>query len=532
MASGESVLQGLIGPQQPAMSGSGGEPEIQCPNLCIRPDAVCLESGEDLVVAAVRLGVSTAPAATGVVRRWLEAVVGMRSCCKGKASSHREHGADADDSVPAAPDVLVRVAGCDVALHWMVLALRCEYFRTAHAWQARGGRAPSIMQAMERGGSPPTSSSGGGASASGGVVTSGQDHSRLPVVELPGTRLSAFLIVARYLYCDSLPTDDALLEHSGELLELAGRLGLHRLQRHVEGFLSHRMHCDNAADLLSLADDVGADALKERAIRCILDAFDHVVMLPSFVCLRADLLKEVLFRKQGGMRPVVRPASSLGSAAAVGGDGSKGASAGLAGIHGPAAASLGSSMVPTLRWEDVVAADRAIGALHIDGSLAGSRGPASVASGGVQSGRKRGRDEADMNMITDPVQVLPAELGGGGGQSAHQRLLQRAQVAATRAAIGAGLREEAVGQIVARLIAELAPQLVGDGGDQREQVPGQGARKRRRGQDGSRVRAAGVSAGSQASADGDDPSEDGSNGSGGRGEGGSGGGSARSGSSV
>jgi hypothetical protein len=156
------------------------------------------------------------------------------------------------------PDVWFVVQGVKVGLHRSVLAARSSYYRS--------------------------------------MFLSGMNESRSAVIPLGDCALAVFLAAVRFIYTSRLPppaTEAALVP---DLLAHAQMVGLDELGMRCQRRLQEALTPTSAADILDLADVHRAVPLRRAAMAFILANFKRVSSSQSFLRLRANLLREVLFR--------------------------------------------------------------------------------------------------------------------------------------------------------------------------------------------------------------------------------------------
>lgn len=104
-------------------------------------------------------------------------------------------------------------------------------------------------------------------------------------------RAATFLGLLTYLYTGSVAVSGA---EAVELYCLADLYTLEPLRAVCESQVSKSLNVENAAALLSTADDCRAARLRELCLRYVVRYFDHVSKTAAFTRLRRELIFEIL----------------------------------------------------------------------------------------------------------------------------------------------------------------------------------------------------------------------------------------------
>jgi len=128
------------------------------------------------------------------------------------------------------------------------------------------------------------------------MFSNGFHESSAAVVTLSDIAYPVFIALIRFLYTDQLPppcAESLVLP----LLQQSQKMGLTRLSCLCQRQLEARLDPHNAAAMLEAADTHHALPLRTSCLRYILQNFSLVSRTHSFLVLREDLLREVLFRR-------------------------------------------------------------------------------------------------------------------------------------------------------------------------------------------------------------------------------------------
>lgn len=118
-----------------------------------------------------------------------------------------------------------------------------------------------------------------------------------PVIELPDTSIAIFLSLVRYIYANRLPPRPVRDKLVPGLLQQAQRLGMSELSVLCQGHLASRLSVQNAIPMLDAADLYDAVPLRRAAFAFVLDNFAAVSKTLSFLQLRGDLLRHIMWRR-------------------------------------------------------------------------------------------------------------------------------------------------------------------------------------------------------------------------------------------
>lgn len=110
-------------------------------------------------------------------------------------------------------------------------------------------------------------------------------------LKVEGVRLQIFMAVLKYLYTARIDVDPRL---ALEMVVAADRFGLSDMKAHCFGKIEQTFDDSNVCDILSLADQHGAESLKQACLRFIHDHYAAVMRSPSFKSLKKDLILEIV----------------------------------------------------------------------------------------------------------------------------------------------------------------------------------------------------------------------------------------------
>jgi len=110
-------------------------------------------------------------------------------------------------------------------------------------------------------------------------------------VKLDNVRHAIFLAILRYLYTARLDVDPRL---ALEIVVSADRFKLADMKTHCFGKIEETFDETNVCEIMSLADQHGADSLKTACMRYILDHYTTVTKSEGFRNLNKDLILEIV----------------------------------------------------------------------------------------------------------------------------------------------------------------------------------------------------------------------------------------------
>jgi len=123
------------------------------------------------------------------------------------------------------------------------------------------------------------------------MLASGFKESSAPEMTLSEESFEAVRAVLLYLHVDKLEVDD---EHAVEVLQLAERWDLPRLNSLAQAYITRRITAETVCALLTSADRLNAAELRATCLRFILHNFGPVQESGKFASLDKDLLCEVI----------------------------------------------------------------------------------------------------------------------------------------------------------------------------------------------------------------------------------------------
>jgi hypothetical protein len=137
------------------------------------------------------------------------------------------------------------------------------------------------------------------------------------VIPLPDISLNVFMVLVRYLYFDTLPTQEELHESCSDILSEAHKVQLCAVSLACQQFLEQRLCADNAISLLQFADFLGARFLKRACMRFVLAHYSYISGTMEFIGLKEALLRQILYAHSKARRSAITSGDAAPVAAPV-----------------------------------------------------------------------------------------------------------------------------------------------------------------------------------------------------------------------
>jgi hypothetical protein len=126
------------------------------------------------------------------------------------------------------------------------------------------------------------------------MLSSGMQEASADEMEITGYAVDAVRAFVRFLYCDAC-TEEALKDHSWDLLSMADKYDVPALRFVCEIYLAEHLQDESAAITLQRADTHNAPVLKRKALEYIAQHKKAVADMPALLReLSSDLLTEVV----------------------------------------------------------------------------------------------------------------------------------------------------------------------------------------------------------------------------------------------